>query len=150
MSTEERRQSTSQTARPATEPTGWAGWVVFAGLILIMSGVFQGIEGLVALFHRGFYLVNPSGLVVTVNYTAWGWTHLVIGVVSILAGLGLFVGNLAARIAGVVLAFVSAIVNLAFISAYPLWATIIIALDVIVIYAIIAHGRELKDYREFS
>jgi hypothetical protein len=150
MATEQPRTTQERGARPATEPSGWAGWVVFAGLILIMSGVFQGIMGLVALFDPGYYLVKSNGLVVQVDYNAWGWTHLVVGVVAILAGLGLFVGNLAARIAGVVLAFISALTNLAFIAAYPVWSTIVIALDVIVIYAVIVHGRELKDYRELS
>ena len=150
MTTEQQPRTTSEPARAAAEPSGWAGWVVFAGLILIMSGVFQAIMGLVALLDPGYYLVRPDGLIVQVDYNAWGWTHLVVGVVAILAGLGLFVGNTAARIAGVVLAFISALTNLAFIAAYPVWSTIVIALDVIVIYAVIVHGRELKDYRELT
>jgi hypothetical protein len=85
--------------------------------------------------------------VVHVNYNTWGWTHLIIGAIAVLAGLGLLAGNLAARVVGVVIALLSALVNLAFISAYPVWSTIVIALDVIVIYAIIVHGRELKDDR---
>jgi hypothetical protein len=127
------------------ESTAWTGWVVFAGVMLLTLGSFQVIQGLVALFDNGFYLVRPSGLVVDVNYNTWGWTHLIIGVVMIVTGLGLFVGNMAARVLGVVAAVVSAIVNLAFISAYPVWSTIVIALDVVVIYAIIVHGRDLKD-----
>lgn len=150
MTTEQQPRTTSEPARAAGEPSGWAGWVVFAGLILIMSGVFQAIMGLVALFDPGYYLVKSNGLIVQVDYNAWGWTHLVVGVVAILAGLGLFIGNMAARIAGVVLAFISALTNLAFIAAYPVWSTIVIALDVIVIYAVIVHGRELKDYRELT
>jgi hypothetical protein len=127
------------------EPTGWAGWVVFAGTMLILVGIFQIIQGLVAVFDDGFYLVHPSGLVVDVNYTTWGWTHVLIGIVGILAGLGLLVGNIVARVVGVIVAMVSAVVNMAFVAAYPVWSLMLIALDVIVIYAIIAHGRELKD-----
>jgi hypothetical protein len=126
------------------EPTAWAGWVAFGGVMLIMLGTFQVIEGLVALFDDGFYLVRSSGLVVDVDYNTWGWIHLIIGVVGILVGIGLLAGNMAARVLGVVVAFLSALVNLSFISAYPVWSTILIALDVIVIYAIIVHGRELK------
>ena len=130
------------------EPSAWAGWVVFGGVMLIMLGTFQIIEGLVALFDDGFYLVRPSGLVVSVDYNTWGWTHVIIGVVAALAGIGLLTGNLAARIVGVGIAFLSALVNLAFISAYPVWSVILITLDVIVIYAIIVHGGELKrEYR---
>jgi hypothetical protein len=125
-------------------PSGWAGWVVFAGVMLVMLGAFQIIEGLVALFKDDVYLVRPSGLVVNVNYTTWGWVHTIIGLVGVLAGMGLLAGNMLARIVGVAVAFLSAVVNLAFISAYPIWSTILIALDVIVIYAIIVHGRELK------
>ena len=142
---------TSQDQPPAgqvgypPESTAWTGWVVFAGVMLVTVGIFQVIQGLVALFDDGFYAVRPSGLVVNINYNTWGWTHLIIGAVMIVTGAGLFVGNMAARILGVVAAVLSAIVNLAFISAYPIWSTIIIALDVVVIYAIIVHGGELKN-----
>jgi hypothetical protein len=128
------------------QPTAWAGWVAFAGVMLIMLGSFQIVQGLVALFDDGFYLVRPNGLVVDVDYNTWGWIHTVIGIVGVLAGIGLLAGNMAARVAGVVIAALSALVNLAFISAYPVWSTILIAFDVIVIYAIIVHGRELKGY----
>jgi hypothetical protein len=116
--------------------------------MMILLGAFQIIEGLVALFHQGFYLVGPQGLVVDVNYNTYGWVHTIIGVVAILTGVGLLAGNMAARVVGIAVACLSALVNLAFISAYPVWSTIMIALDVIVIYAIIVHGRELKaDFR---
>jgi hypothetical protein len=125
-------------------PTAWAGWVIFAGVMMIMLGSFQIIEGLVALFDDGFYAVGSNGLVVNVDYNTWGWAHTIIGIVAIGAGLGLLAGNLAARIVGVGVAFLSALVNLAFISAYPIWSTIMIVIDVVVIFAIIVHGRELK------
>src|SRR4051812_5829928 len=124
--------------------TGWAGWVVFGGVMLIMVGLFQVVQGLVALFDDGFYAVRPNGLVVNVNYNTWGWIHLAIGIIAALTGLGLLAGNVVARVLGVAIAVLSALANLAFISAYPIWSTIVIALDVIVIYAIIVHGRELK------
>jgi hypothetical protein len=116
--------------------------------MLIMLGAFQIIQALVALFDDGFYLVRSNGLVVDVDYNAWGWAHLLIGIVAVLSGIGLLAGNMAARILGVGVAFLSALVNLAFVAAYPVWSSIIIVVDVIVIYAIIVHGRELKaDYR---
>jgi hypothetical protein len=129
---------------PPRQVTGWVGWVAFAGVMLVMLGVFQLIEGLVAIFDNGFFVVRPDGLVVNVDYSAWGWLHFGLGVLGILIGLGLLRGNAAARVAGVILAAVSAIVNLGFIAAYPVWSTIIIAVDVIVIYAIVVHGRELE------
>jgi hypothetical protein len=124
--------------------TGWAGWVAFAGIMLILLGFFQAIEGLVALFKNDFYLVGPEGLVVNIDYTAWGWVHIIIGAAAIAVGVGLMVGNMVARVAGVGIAVLSAILNLVFISAYPVWSTIVIAVDVIVIYAIVVHGRELR------
>lgn len=145
---------TDTSPRPAAGPdammstrsdvSGWAGWVVFAGAMLVLMGVFQAIEGLVALFRTGYYAVPASDLVVSVNYNTWGWIHLILGVIAILVGFGLITGNTVARVLGVILAGLSAIVNLAFIAAYPVWSTILIALDVIIIYAIIVHGRELQ------
>jgi hypothetical protein len=138
------RKAAQSDTRYDDDPSGWAGWVVFGGVMLIMLGCFQIIEGLVALFDDGFYLVRSNGLVVDVDYNTWGWIHLTIGVVGVLVGLGLLSGNMAARIVGVGIAFLSALVNLAFISAYPVWSTMMIVLDVLVIFAIIVHGRELK------
>jgi hypothetical protein len=141
---------TSHPSSAATHPryehasTAWLGWVAFGAVMLIMMGAFQIIQGMVALFDDGFYAVDSNGLVVEVDYNTWGWLHLVIGLVGVLVGIGLLAGNLAARMAGVAIAFFSALVNLAFVSAYPVWSVILIALDVIVIYAIIVHGRELK------
>jgi hypothetical protein len=112
--------------------------------MLIMLGFFQMIEGLVALFNDGFYLVRADGLVVNVDYNAWGWAHLIVGAIAVAVGFGLMVGNMFARVAGIAIAMLSAILNLVFLSAYPVWSAIVIAIDVIVIYAIVVHGRELK------
>ena len=99
--------------------TGWAGWVGFAGIMLIMLGIFQAIEGFVAIFDDGYYLVRPNGLVINVDYTAWGWLHLIIGLVAVAVGVGLMAGNMIARIVGVIVAVLSATLNLLFIGAYP-------------------------------
>jgi hypothetical protein len=132
-------------AYPSTEKiSGWAGWVVFAGLMMVLVGFFHIVEGLVALFDQGYYLVGSDGLVVNVDYTAWGWVHLIIGIVAVLTGFGLIAGHMAARIVGVGLAMLSAVLNLLFLPAYPVWSTIVIAVDLIVIYAITVHGRELR------
>jgi hypothetical protein len=141
------RSPTDTNAPYGEGPTAWAGWVVFAGVMLVTLGVFQVIEGMVALFDDGFYAVTSDGLVVDVDYNTWGWIHTAIGVVMILAGVGLLAGNMVARVVGVLIALVSAVANLVFISAYPLWSTIMITFAVIVIYAIIVHGREVKEYR---
>jgi hypothetical protein len=127
------------------EPTAWTGWVVFASFMMIMVGSFQIVEGVVALFNNGFYAVGRTGLVVHASYTAWGWWHLILGVLLIVGGIGILAGNMAARILGVALAGLSALSNLLFISANPFWSTIVITVDVLVIYALTVHGRELRD-----
>lgn len=134
--------------RPAehatVRPTGWVGWIIFAGVTMIVLGAFSIIEGLVAVFQRSYYLVGPNNLLVHVNYSTWGWVHFGIGVAVVLVGFGVMTGAMVARVLGIALAVISAIVNLAFIAAYPVWGIIIIALDVLVIYALAVHGREMK------
>jgi len=141
---------TGQHAAPAAsrrtgpEPTGWVGWIWFASVMMIMLGSFHVIDGLVGLFQHDYYLVGQNQLVVHVNYTAWGWLHIIVGAVVIGAGAALLAGRMWARVVGVLVALGSAIVNIAFLSAYPVWSTIMIALDVLVIWALTVHGAEMK------
>jgi hypothetical protein len=127
------------------EPTGWIGWVVFGGVMMILVGGFQATMGLVALFNDQYFLVTSRGLLVGVDYTTWGWIHLVLGTIAGIVGVGVMVGETWARVIGIILAAVSALVNVAFLAAYPVWSTIVITLDIIVIYAIAVHGREVRD-----
>ncbi len=127
-----------------SEPTGWIGWIVFAAVMMIILGCFHAIAGLVALFDDQKFLIGDSGLVVSVDYTAWGWVHLIGGVILALAGIALFAGKMWARVVGVLAAALSAIVNIAFLPAYPIWSAIMIALDILIIWAITVHGSEMK------
>jgi hypothetical protein len=131
-------------ARRTARPSGWVGWVIFACVVMITLGLFHIIDGLVAIFEKGYYLVTGSHLMVHVDYAAWGWVHLVIGVVFVLTGFGVLAGMIWARVIGIAMAVISALVNLAFLAAYPLWGVILIALDIVVIYALAMHGREMK------
>jgi hypothetical protein len=131
-------------AEAPSETSGWVGWVLFGAMMMVILGSFQAIAGLVALFDDGYYLVGSNGLVVNVDYTAWGWAHLILGLVAIAAGVGLFTGAMWARVLGITVATISAIANFLWMPAYPLWALTMITLDVLIIYAIAAHGRELK------
>jgi len=126
------------------QPTAWVGVVLFGGIMLLMAGGFQIIQGLVALFRDDYCLVSPNGLVINIDYTAWGWTHLLIGLVAVCTGIGVMLGQTWARVVGIVIAVISALANIAFLSAYPVWSTIIIAMDVLVIYALAVHGREIQ------
>jgi hypothetical protein len=125
--------------------TGWVGWISFAAILLILLGFFQAIEGLVALFNSDFYLVAPSGLVVDVDFTTWGWVLLITGLLAFGTGFGLLAGNIVARVLGIAFAALSAVVHLVFIAAFPLWAAVVITIDVIVIYAIAVHGHEVRN-----
>jgi len=135
----------AETEYPA-EPTGWVGWIIFAGTMLVILGIFHAIQGLVALFNDSVYLVGPKGLVINVDYTAWGWIHLIGGIIVVLAGVALFAGKMWARILAVIVAVVSAIINVVFLPAYPIWSTMMIAIDVLVIWAVTVHGSEMKSY----
>ena len=128
----------------ATLMTGWVGWIAFAGVIMLMLGAFHVIQGLVALFREEYFLVGKSGLIVNVDFTTWGWIHVIGGVIIAGAGIALFTGRVWARAIGVTLAMVSAIVNIGFLSAYPIWSAIMITFDVLVIWALTVHGSELR------
>ena len=127
-----------------SEPTAWVGMVIFAGTMLLMLGALQAMEGLVAIFQDDYYLVTRNGMIVSLDYTAWGWTHLIIGLIAVGVGIGVFAGQMWARVAGIVVAAVSILVNVAFLPAYPLWVMIVIGIDVLVIYALAVHGKEMK------
>jgi hypothetical protein len=128
-----------------TEMTAWVGWIFFAGAMMVMLGSFHVIEGLVAVFKDEVFLVGKSGLVINVDYTTWGWVHIIGGLVIAGAGIALFTGRIWARTIGVIMAMVSAIVNITFLSAYPVWSAIMITLDVLVIWALTVHGGELRE-----
>lgn len=140
-------ETTRGPTRAEAEPTGWLGYIVFAAMMMILLGSLHAIAGLVALFNDDYYLVTASGLVITVDYTAWGWTHLILGGLAIAAGAGIFTGQMWARVTGIVLATISAIVSLAFVAAFPIWMAIAITLDVLAIYALSAHWRETASLR---
>ena len=131
-------------AGPRTQ-TGWVGWSAFAAVMMIILGVFHVIDGLTALFNDEYFVVGKNGLVLELDYTAWGWAHLLIGALLVMAAVSLLSGRTFGMIMGVAAAVVSAIVNLGFLAAYPVWSTVMIAVDVIVIYAIVVHGRELAE-----
>ena len=124
--------------------TGWVGWVLFAGIILLTSGFFNIIQGLVALARDDFYLVGSSGLVLSLDYTVWGWILLLSGVLFLFTGYGVMVGQTWARATAVILAVVSAVMNMVLMPAYPLWSIMVIAFDVFIIFALVVHGREAK------
>ena len=140
------RQQTPIPVQRQSEPeiTGWLGWVFFAGVMMVTIGVIHAIEGLVAIFRPTYFLVTENRLLVTSSYTGWGWFQLIAGIVVALAGIALFSGRTWARATAVVVAGISAIVNLVFVSSYPWWSLTALAVDVVVIYSVTVHGSEAK------
>ena len=102
---------------------------------MLVTGAFQVLQGIVALANDEFFVALPN-YTYEFDLTAWGWLHLVIGVVLILVGIGLFTGNLLARAAGITIASLSAIANFLWLPYQPWWAILVIAIDVLVIWAI--------------
>jgi len=129
----------------AQRSTGWTGWIMFAAFMLLLNGFIGVIEGAMALVNDDYYRVTASGLAVSVDYTAWGFVHLALGVALFACGIGVTSGNLAARAVGVALAGVNAVVALVFIEAAPVWGIIVITVDILVIYALTVHGSEMRD-----
>ena len=125
-------------------PTMWVGWIAFASIVMVLLGTFHAFQGLVAILDEGYYQVPSDELLVHVDYSTWGWIHLVAGIVLACAGGALLAGHMWARIIAVLFLFVSAILNVAFLSAYPLWSTMMIVLDLLVLWAVVVHGRELR------
>jgi hypothetical protein len=114
-----------------------SGWAAFAGIVLLLVGAFNVIFGLTAIFEDEA-LTADGGRVIVWDLTAWGWIHLVLGLVQVLAGLGLFAGREWARWAAIVFAMLNAIGQVAFITVFPLWTILVITLDLIVIYQLTA------------
>ena len=128
--------------RPDQTTSGWAvGFILFAAIMMIMVGIFQALQGLIAIFENEFYVATRNYLF-QFDATTWGWIHLLLGLLVAFAGYGLLSGRTWARAAAIALALLSAIANFLFIPYYPFWALLIITLDIFVIWAIAAHGRE--------
>jgi hypothetical protein len=121
---------------------GW-GLVVFAGVMMILLGIFHALTGLTAILKDQFFVFTSNNYLISVDVTAWGWIHLIGGVVVALAGFYVFSGAAWARGIGILLAALSAIANFLFIPYYPLWSLLMIALDIFVIWALARHGREV-------
>lgn len=134
-----------QTSGRETERTGWTGWITFAGIMLIIGGSLGLIFGIIAAVNDKWVVFANRGAV-SLDLSTWGWVHIIVGAIVLLAGFGVFTGNILARIVGVAVAVVSLIANFLWLPVYPVWAIIIITIDVLVIWALTAHGREMRAY----
>lgn len=125
------------------EATAWTGWVAFAGVMMIIGGTLGAIFGIVAAVNDD-WVVFTNRNAVSIDLTTWGWAHIIVGAIVVLAGFGVFTGNVLARTVGVLVAAVSLIANFLWLPVYPVWAIIIITVDALVIWALTAHGGEMR------
>jgi hypothetical protein len=132
------------TSNVRTSSGAAVGLTVFAGTMMILAGAFQALQGLAALAKDSLFVVG-SEWVFQFDVTTWGWIHLVVGALIAVAGVFLFRGAIWARTVGVALAGISAVLNFLWLPYYPLWAVLIIALDVFVIWALTVHGRDITN-----
>jgi hypothetical protein len=141
------RKGTLMTSRPYSDPPlsrGKAAWSVglsaLAGMLLLLAGAFGFFQGLAAVVKGDFFVATAHNTY-ALNVSAWGWIHLILGIIAIGIGFAILAGRTWARIAGIILALLSAASNFMFIPYYPIWAILIIALDVAVIWALTNYDR---------
>jgi len=123
------------------------GWKAFAGILLMVGGAFNFIDGLTAITRSNYYqslgVAASNQYPITNNVKTWGWVILIVGILLFLAGIGLFSGATWARVIGILFASVNAILQLAWLAHFPFWSFTMILVDVLVIYGIAVHaGRE--------
>ena len=123
--------------------TGWTGWIGFAGVMMIIGGFLNTFYGLVAVVNDE-WVAWTNRAAMYLDLTQWGWVHIIAGLAVVLAGFGVFTGNVLARTIGVLIAALSLVVNFLFIPAYPLWAITVIVIDLLVIWALTVHGHEMR------
>jgi hypothetical protein len=112
------------------------GWRTFAGIVFYVVGAFNVIGGLAAIFKEEFFLVDDDKLLV-VDYTAWGWFLLILGLVQLIAAAGILKDRGWARLLGVALAMMSAVLHIAFLVAFPIFGLLTISLSIVVVYGLV-------------
>lgn len=125
----------------------WSGWIAFAGLLMVVIGSLDFFAGLVAIINDRYYTVTRDQMVLIHDVSHWGWVTLLWGIVVILAGFGLLAGSSWARVFAIIAGTITFFVNLGFVgnSAYPLWTLIVLALNGIVLYALMVHWSDAKE-----
>jgi hypothetical protein len=117
---------------------GENGWITFAGIVMFLNGVFGALYGLAAVLNDKVVTVGGGTGVTVWDFTAWGWIQMAVGVVMAIVAIGLFTGNAGARWLAVGIAMLHALAQFGIISAFPLWAILVIVLDIVIIYQLVA------------
>jgi hypothetical protein len=128
---------------PTDQRTHWTAWILFAAILMVIGGALQATYGLIAVVNDD-WAVWGNRASLYLDLSTWGWTHLVIGTVVFVSGIGLLSGNVLARAVAVAVAGVSLISNFLVIPAYPFWSMTIMVVDLLVIWALVVHGHEMR------
>jgi hypothetical protein len=120
-----------------TSGAAWTGWIIFAASMLLIIGMFNILEGIIALVDDQRIVMTPNRLVV-VDMTQWGWTILIFGALMVATGIGLFTAQTWARVLAIVIVGLHAIAEVGWLGAYPIWSLLMIGLDVVVLFALCA------------
>ena len=121
----------------------WSGWILFGGIMMLLIGAYNLLQGLAAILSDDYYLVTEDDLLVF-DFTTWGWIMLTWGGVLALVGFGLVAGKPWSRWAGILVTGLNAVAQAAFLSAFPLWSILVIGLCVLVIFALAARWEEAQ------
>ncbi|WP_285115446.1 hypothetical protein [Leifsonia sp. fls2-241-R2A-40a] len=136
----------SQTqAHAASERTGWVGWIYFAGILLLLGAAIDIFYGIMAIVGPNTaYFVGPQGRAASFDVAGWGWWSLIVGLVMVVLAFFLLTGRAWARIVVAIVVAINAVSHVMSLPAQPWWSLVMIALDVLVIYAVTVHGREVR------
>lgn len=145
MSTEENFRSHGSEPYRQTNPLA-EGATTFAAIMIVITGIFHALDGFIAIVDDEYYVVTPN-YTYEFDITAWGWIHLAIGIILIAVGLFILRGFLWARIIGIIAVTLSAVANFFFIPYYPFASILIIAIDVLIIWALCVYSRSDAEAR---
>ncbi|HVQ89322.1 MAG TPA: hypothetical protein VMT88_14185 [Actinomycetes bacterium] len=137
-------QSPSTSPSAPIETTPWTGWVAFAAFIMMLSGTLTGIMGFLAVINNNWTMWNNNGAPYGSPY-AWGWWSMLVGIVVFAIGAALLRGSMFARTVAVFVAAGSLITHFVTLNVSPVWSLIVITIDVLVIWAVMVHGKEMKE-----
>ena len=117
-----------------------AGWTAFAAVMMVFGGAMAIFAGIAAI-AQGSFFVTTSDYTFAFSLTGWGWVHLILGIVILVAGIALFSGAMWARVVGIVLAGLGMIANFLWLPYYPLWSLVLLTIDGFVIWALSSEWR---------
>ena len=126
---------------PRDTPPQMSGWISFIAVVLVIVGSLDALWGLAAILNNEVVVVGGHGAIIA-DLTTWGWIQLILGSAMVLTGLGLFAENTAARIAAIFFVGVNCVVQIVWFPAAPLWAFLMILLDITIIYQLTARWGE--------